>query len=631
MLVILSAVVYIIILLWVPGEFIAATLSLLTRYRTCGVVRIALSIVIIPLVWLTLSLMRVQITRDGIVSAFWILTAGVLVLRGIEMTKFQKPNRLWLLLIPKEGANFCLSAVFLAVLAFRFLQIRDLVLPAWVDSPHHTLIVELLRTQGSIPNTWLPYIPAEFYYHFGFHAVVATFAELVELPSEQAILIMGQVINALAVLSIYRLAIRLTGQNHIGIIAALLTGFFSQLPAYYVSWGRYALLCGMLVLPIAVEIVLGFVNSPSWSLGIILSLLVAGLTLTHYRALALYISALLICIVAVLYQRKRFFLMIVSLGVSNSVALALVAPWISRIISRYRNFVISPQVDLGVFEGLNSVAQFHESYPGDFDTYLKNILIRPTFVFLMILAIIALLLHTERNRRAVVFLLSWWAILLLFASPLGLSYQSVINPDLVVVCSYLPLTVLAAIGISGLIRKVVLPLCGVKVTWVLGGILLLVLGFWGITDTMHIINPVFDLTTAADIEALEWVRVNTPPEAKFLINVAHLEGTVYRGTDAGWWIPLISYRETFLPPAITYGFAAEDFVYGVGSVAEQVMGLQGCDQDFWSLVENEHFTHIFIGANGGPLQPRWFDQCPGIRRIYMGYQVHIYEIVSHMR
>ncbi|OQA18082.1 MAG: hypothetical protein BWY63_02169 [Chloroflexi bacterium ADurb.Bin360] len=77
-----------------------------------------------------------------------------------------------------------------------------------------------------------------------------------------------------------------------------------------------------------------------------------------------------------------------------------------------------------------------------------------------------------------------------------------------------------------------------------------------------------------------------------------------------------------------YDRANSDFAIRVRDVAEEALALRDCSADFWDFVARQGVTHIFIGTQGGPLQPRVWDQCVGVRRIYMGADVHIYEIVA---
>ncbi len=128
-------------------------------------------------------------------------------------------------------------AVLGAIIIWRFVQVRDLVLPAWVNSVHHVLIVKLILENGSIPASFAPYMPVPFYYHFGFHTSAALFALLAGLSPAQAVLTLGQLINALVALGIFRLGLAIWGDWRRAGITALLVGFVLQMPAYYSDLG----------------------------------------------------------------------------------------------------------------------------------------------------------------------------------------------------------------------------------------------------------------------------------------------------------------------------------------------------------------------------------------------------------
>ena len=49
-----------------------------------------------------------------------------------------------------------LALIFILILIWRFYQIRDVVLPLWVDSIHHVQIVKLLLEIGGLPDTFEP-------------------------------------------------------------------------------------------------------------------------------------------------------------------------------------------------------------------------------------------------------------------------------------------------------------------------------------------------------------------------------------------------------------------------------------------------------------------------------------------
>ncbi len=104
---------------------------------------------------------------------------------------------------------------------------------------------------GGLPATLAPWIPGPFYYHFGFHAAAAFFAAVSGLSPDRAVLLFGQILGAAAALSAYRLSLALRRDRRQALLALALVGFFSQMPAYYLTWGRYTLLAGMVLLPLA--------------------------------------------------------------------------------------------------------------------------------------------------------------------------------------------------------------------------------------------------------------------------------------------------------------------------------------------------------------------------------------------
>src|SRR5437870_4039206 len=56
----------------------------------------------------------------------------------------------------------------------RLRAIAGLVLPPWVDSVHHTMLVRLFLLRGTVPRTYEPFIPgATAFYHWGYHAITA--------------------------------------------------------------------------------------------------------------------------------------------------------------------------------------------------------------------------------------------------------------------------------------------------------------------------------------------------------------------------------------------------------------------------------------------------------------------------
>ena len=58
--------------------------------------------------------------------------------------------------------------------------------------------------------------------------------------------------------------------------------------------------------------------------------------------------------------------------------------------------------------------------------------------------------------------------------------------------------------------------------------------------------------TEADLQAMEWIKAHTPPDALFVIgSQTSLSGRAITATDAGMWIPLLTGRRVTLPPLVT--------------------------------------------------------------------------------
>ena len=175
--------------------------------------------------------------------------------------------------------------LFGALVAWRFFQVRGLAFPPWVDAPHHVLIIRKIMETGILPADLNPYLPVPFYYHFGFHVVTALFAGISGLPLEKAALAMGQILNAAISLSVYSLGRVVWSDPRRAGVAALLSGLVSQMPAYYATWGRYTLISGLVLLPLAMAALLETRGAGRDKRKIVLlMILLAGTVLAHYFA-----------------------------------------------------------------------------------------------------------------------------------------------------------------------------------------------------------------------------------------------------------------------------------------------------------------------------------------------------------
>src|SRR5439155_13556499 len=100
-------------------------------------------------------------------------------------------------------------------------------------------ITTIIAQTGQVPTSYQPFVPVNtFTYHFGFHTLAAVLSQLTGATPEDAVLVMGQVLIVLAIPVAYLFGRTLFESEIAGLVSALITGFISAMPSYYVNWGR---------------------------------------------------------------------------------------------------------------------------------------------------------------------------------------------------------------------------------------------------------------------------------------------------------------------------------------------------------------------------------------------------------
>ncbi|MFW6097236.1 MAG: hypothetical protein ACOC9Z_04135, partial [Chloroflexota bacterium] len=294
-------------------------------------IALALGLALWPLLWYWLTLVGgrwTRLTLLGVLVAGW-TAALVLFLRRRRRTTTPlhrhttTPHHLLLLLI------------LLLALAVRLLAVRDLGFPPWVDSSRHALITTIMAEQGQTPDSYDPYLPVDdFAYHFGFYALAAGVQVLGEQPLPRTLLVLGQLLNALAALSVYGGAWLLTRRRGAALLAAFLVAFPFFFPAYYVTWGRFTQLTGALLLAPLVAVTWLLARSHrSWRRAWwLVAILAAGLFLIHLRVFLVYVPFAMLAAVAAL-GRGSWLRALGALLAATLLGLALVAPRMWELMS----------------------------------------------------------------------------------------------------------------------------------------------------------------------------------------------------------------------------------------------------------------------------------------------------------
>ena len=304
--------------------------------------------------------------------------------------------------------------LFGLTVAWRLFQARGLLLPNWVDSQHHYLIVRTILENGGLPETLAPYLDMPFYYHYGFHAVAAFYTAISGLEIGQGMIVIGQVLNALIGLSVYALGKTLWKDWRPAAAAALLVTFVTRMPAYYLSWGRYTLTVGMIFLPLAMSAAVRMLRKPHRKADIAtLALLTTGVLLSHYFAALLL--AIFLVVLAGVYFVPRLRKMLTALANLSGIitgtlfGLLLALPWLLR-VAHYSPLSSGIESNLGTIVNGSSTAAYIWKLLGPASNYA-----------LLIPAVIGLALALTKKIPTAFSL--WSLILAIFALPWTFNLQ----------------------------------------------------------------------------------------------------------------------------------------------------------------------------------------------------------------
>ncbi len=607
--------------LWLPGWLILEYSGLRKRFdpgeQTS--IAIALSLAFIPILMLWTTTVKVPWSRGGVI-AFSIICILLFLLQNIKFIVHHQqttadPGQPPTTALAKISANWSLSLplllIFFAVLAIRLIMVRDLATPAWVDSVHHALITRFILQNGVYPSSYLPFLainPTD--YHPGFHSIAATFTWLSHLDLARSLLILGQVINALAIFPVYQMAKTLTGNARIGIMASFIVGFLTPMPAYYASWGRYTELAGLLMVPAVIALLNlspGQSRSQRYTLILLGALLSAGLFMIHYRVV-IFLALLFIGYLATTFIPRKAVIsppfsstFRVSLSMA-ACAILLALPWLLPTI----RITLIPAVSAPVA----GTARFFQDFSW---AYLTSALGKPA----LILAGLGILLSLIKLERfSYTFLV--WIILMFFVANLDalrLPGAGLINHTSVEIILFIPISILGAYFTEKVLtswdelmpRFLKLPYEALITA------ALIIVAFIGSKSLLTIINPVTILSRGSDLVAIQWVNDNIPNQETILINPFSWGYGLYAGNDGGYWLSPLTGRPT-LPPPVLYGLSPQRSK--INELTQQIIKVNSDPRSLHDLLSSNNIHYIFIGARGGILSPQKFSQSNYFTTLY---------------
>jgi hypothetical protein len=547
-----------------------------------------LSLSVYPLLFLLARLLHLPTT--GILMA----APGFLALAALAWVNRNEKN-LGLGKIRLERDSLFFFLLLVSIFIVRMLVVRGLPAPAWGDSVHHTTIVRLLVENHGLFSSWAPYAPMiTFSYHFGFHAAAAAWALVAGVPAIEAVLSAGQILNVLAVIVLYPVAVRLGKSRWAGIAAVAFAGLHSVLPGFSVNWGRYTQLAGQVVLPVLIWFLLAHWRDeapPRPGTIALLALLFAGVFLAHYRVAVVTAAAAAAWSLRALWDRRKkisdWGARVWRLGLAVIGAIVLVSPWLGAIVSGRTPQIIGRSIRSGTAPAVSDLALWSHLgfYAG---------------ATIGIIGAAALLIALLRNRNLAADMILWCGLVFLAANPqlIGLPGGGIESNFILVAGLYVPVAWLFGAAVGEAADKIDRKSWGrVAVAAVFVAAL-----FFGVRQQMRIVDPFFALVEPNDVTAFRWIRLNTPKSARFMTN-AYLafEDKFAVGTDAGWWLPYFTRRPTPFPPL---QFSTERLPPDMDRAAPRrlvaaVRTTGGDPGKLAELFKSEGLAYVFLGEKRG--------------------------------
>jgi len=350
-------------------------------------------------------------------------------------------------------------------------------------------------------------------------------------------------------------------------------------------------------------------------------LLVSGLFLIHYRVTIFFVVFCLVWLVLWGWYQRRDPKKLLP-GLRNvlgalAVGAVLVGPWLSRLGT---DFILP----LNTFPARLTGSQAYNAMPWSLVWSGSDRVLLP-------MAGAGLLLALWRKKRDLIAIGLWVPAAFVLVNPSlwgGRPTWLVTNSSLVI-SLYLPVAVLAGYFTASFAHAI-----EKRVTqkWQLAwrtalGCILAIVALRGAWTSVNMVNPSTVLVTESDLQAFEWIKAEVSTDAVFLVNSRPWQLGMYMGTDAGWWIPLLTGRQVTLPPVL-YTMGSPDYVKRVDRIAELTQQASPDETRMLNLLHDVGVTHVYVGARGGPLALKSLLESAYFRRVYSSGEVWIFQFLG---
>ncbi len=431
-------------------------------------------------------------------------------------------DRLW--------PDLALLVVIALMFGVRLLVASNLEGPSWGDSVQHAAIAQLFIDHGGLFSSWVPYAPYQtLSVHYGFSADAALLSWITGMSASRATLWAGQLINGLSALALYPLALRLSkGKHWAGTGAVLAAGLLSTMPAFYANWGRFAQLAAQAILPVALWFLCYVLERSRFTLRslVLAGFLVGGMALSNYRVPFYYAAFVVPWLVGyglpVLENRSPHVgrALRAARAHRSPCYRASIMPWVPNVLGAS----IGAKASIGVAHGSTLQAVL-----ADYQTWHSLNVYVPVILQAVCLAGLIWALLWRKWQIASVGL---WIVCLASLVAGGLVHlpgTTMLDNFATLIMLYIPVSLLVGWLIGELV-SLADARYGRPVLWA-AALAVALLGSWGAARQVSVVQPDFIMVTRPDTRAMDWIRSNTPAEARFLV-----EGFRVRwGHDSRWF------------------------------------------------------------------------------------------------
>ncbi len=568
-------------LLIIPGYIVAQLLAQKFTLFERILVSIPASISIVAIFAIFISILNIKFN----IYSYFIFV--ILTLTGYTLYAYKKKRTLFhnILLFKKIEINkndfvYQMLVIISVAVVFTVLMVgfSGFIVPPHNDdaSTHNLYISRIFEKQTVLIN--------EHFYPYGFHSIVALMMYLIPLPGYKLSLYVIIALTAILPASLYFLIKTVYADKKIAAFSSIASLGFYLFPYAPYGWGGWALLLGMVFVPFVVAISYKSLKENDRGLSVLSGLLVAGTFYVHTTELITSIIFLAVLIPLSVPIKNNIKSVLANIFLIALIAGSLVAYAIVGIFKSIR-IIHASENTLGAIVSMPDALYRLKVLLFDLnESYLLFILFligvtygvyKRKYIEFLFIQIIFIYLYIDTS--SILFLKPFMSITFPWSQYERLLY---IQYYFIAIFSGIGLKVLWSALTKGVNTHIRLVISAVLIS------LILTIGYYNpiiITkNNIHTVSDLYAPVTQDDINAMYWIKENTPKNIVILNDL---------GNDGGVWIPSVSNREILMPNGAS---AFEDFadrLYLLEHIYEVPQNEKAV-----SLMKRYNIQYIFYGS-----------------------------------